>query len=167
VVRGGRVAYESGGNPLFAVTLLQGLADVAALREDALLWPPRSVTLEAPFPMEVPNLVRSVIVARIGQLDVAAREVLEVASIGGTELEEVAIAAVTQLSPPALERALVELERQRFLQFDGERYRVRIPFLAHVVQAALLTPSQIHRLRTRYEAARRADASRTQHHPGI
>ena len=108
--------------------------------------------------MEVPNLVRNVMIARIGQLDQETRQVLQVAAIGGSELDEDAIAAVTGLDASALERALVELERQRFLQFEGERYRVRIPFLAHVVQAALLTPSQVHRLRARYEEARRSDA---------
>jgi DNA-binding SARP family transcriptional activator len=153
-----RVAYESGGNPLFAVTLLQGLAEVAALRDDALHWPPRSVTMEAPFPMEVPNLVRSVMVARIGSLDVEARRVLQVAAVGGEELDEAAIRIIGNLDGAALERALVELERQGFIQFDGERYRVRIPFLAQVVRTAFLTPSQAYHMRERYEAARRPDA---------
>ncbi len=153
-----RVAYESGGNPLFAVTLLHGLAEVAALRDDALHWPPRSVTLEAPFPMEVPNLVRSVMVARIGQLDADVRRVLEVAAVGGAELDEAAIRTVADLEEEAIERALVELERQGFIQFDGERYRVRIPFLAQVVRTTFLTPSQAHRMRARYDAARRTDA---------
>lgn len=145
-----RVYFESGGNPLFAVTLLHGLSQVASLREDALVWPPASVTLEAPIPMDIPMLVQSVMVARVGKLEPRTREVLTVAAAGGPLLHEDAIAAIAGLDPRAMEQELFELERRRFIQFDGERYRLRIPFLASVVRSAFLTPSQRHRIEQQY-----------------
>jgi len=149
-----RVVSESSGSPLFAVTLLHGLAQVAELRDDAMVWPPPSVTLSAPLPPEVPRLVRDVIVARVATLDPRTRRILVIAAVGGPVLDAPVIAEIAELSAGELDQELFALERGRFIQFDGEHYRMAIPFLAAIVRETAITPSQRHRIERQYQERR-------------
>jgi DNA-binding SARP family transcriptional activator len=153
-----RLAFESAGSPLLAVTLLRGLREVAALREDATVWPPPRVTMEAPVPMAIPHLIRVVTAARLRQLPDREREVLVAASAGGDLIEPRALRKVIDLADVALHAALAELERRQLLRFDGENYAPEAPLVARVVLQEFATPGQRQRLRDRWAAAREAEA---------
>jgi DNA-binding SARP family transcriptional activator len=148
-----RIAFETGGNPFLAVTMLQGLQDLVLLRQEALAWPPPQATLESPLPMVVPDLVRRTIMARLGQLDAETRGVLGAASVGDAALDLDLIGALTGLSRAVLDDHLAILERQRFLRFDNGRYLFAAPLIEQVVRAEGLTPGQVGGIRARAIAA--------------
>ncbi len=144
-----RVAFETGGNPFLAITLLRALHDVALLREDALAWPPPGATLDSPLPMTAPDLVRRVILARLVQLDPVTKGVITAASIGAVALDLALIGGLTGVTGASLDDSLGVLERQRFLVFDAGRYAFAAPLVQHVVRSEGLTPGQAQRLRAR------------------
>jgi DNA-binding SARP family transcriptional activator len=144
-----RLAFETGGNPFLAVTVLRGLQDLAVLRQDALEWPAPQATFESPLPIIVPDLVRRAIVARLVQLDPPTRAVLGAASIGDVTLDLELVGALTGVTGALLEDRLAVLERQRFLAFDAGRYAFAAPLVQQVVRAEGLTPGQVQSLRSR------------------
>lgn len=147
-----RIAFETGGDPTFAVTLLEGLAEMASLREEALVWPPPNITLEAPVPFDVPHLVRVVTAARLRQLDASVRDVLVAAAIGDRAIEPDTVAALAERPVRAVEDALGVLERHGWVAFDGERYRLTARLIGSVVLSELVTPGQRRRLEQRWRA---------------
>jgi len=144
-----RLAFETGGNPFLAVTMLRGLQDLALLRQDALEWPAPQATFESPLPMIVPDMVRRAIVARLVQLDAPAKSVLGAASIGDVTLDLDLIGTLTGLAGAALDDRLAVLERQQFLSLEAGRYVFAAPLVQQVVRAEGLTPGQVQSLRTR------------------
>jgi predicted ATPase len=144
-----RIAFETGGNPFLAVTMLRGLQDLALLRQDALEWPAPQATFESPLPMVVPDLVRRAIVARLVQLDPHTKALLGAASIGSEMLDLELISALTGFTGVALDDRLAILERQRFLALDAGRYVFAARLIQQVVRAEGLTPGQVQGLRAR------------------
>jgi DNA-binding SARP family transcriptional activator len=144
-----RLAFEAGGNPFFAITLLEGLRRLSTLRPDFVGWPRPQATLDAPLPFSVPNLVRLAIMARVAELDAESQRVLSAASIGGLALDLDLIAALTALSRSGVEDRLTASERSHLLAFDGERYAFVAPLIAEVVRTECLTPGQRKALRVR------------------
>jgi len=144
-----RLAFETGGNPFLAVTMLRGLQDLVVLRQDALEWPAPHATFESPLPMLVPDLVRRAIVARLVRLDPHAKAILGAASIGSETLDLGLISALTGLTGAALDDCLAVLERQRFLSLDTDRYVFAAPLIQQVVRSEGLTPGQVQGLRSR------------------
>jgi DNA-binding SARP family transcriptional activator len=144
-----RLAFETGGNPFLAVTVLRGLQDLAVLRQDALEWPAPQATFESPLPIIVPDLVRRAIVARLVQLDPPTRAVLGAASIGDVTLDLELIGALAGVTGALLDDRLAVLERQQFLAFDAGRYAFAAPLVQQVVRAEGLTPGQVQSLRSR------------------
>jgi hypothetical protein len=59
-----RLMVETAGLPLLAVALLRSLSESIALRERAVVWPPPEETFESLLPVEVPQLVRSAVLAQ-------------------------------------------------------------------------------------------------------
>jgi DNA-binding SARP family transcriptional activator len=144
-----RLAFDTGGNPLLAVTLLRALQENATLREDILAWPIPGATMDSPLPISVPVLARLAITARITPLDEPSRRVLAVASVLGLALDTDLIAQLANSSRAAVEDLLPAMERVNLLAFDGERYAFAAPLIAQVVRAEFLTPGQQRTLRQR------------------
>ena len=144
-----RIAFETGGNPFLAVTMLRGLQDLAVLRHDALEWPAPKATFESPLPMIVPDLVRRAIVARLVRLDPPTRAVLGAASIGDVTLDLELVGALAGVTGALLNDRLAVLERQQFLALDAGRYAFAAPLVQQVVRAEGLTPGQVQSLRSR------------------
>ena len=141
-----RVAFESGGNPFLAVTLLRGLEHEVTLRDDIKSWPQRNVTLDAPLPIAVPDLARMAIVANLSALQRSTRQVLAAASVLNMEVDVDLLVHVLDGSVPDVARELNALERSRLITFDGQRYAFTAPLIAQVVRAELLTRGQRHDL---------------------
>lgn len=134
-----RVAFETGGSPFLAVTLLRGLNHVASLRPDALAWPPPHATFDAPLPLNVPNLARAAIVARIAQLDADVQQVVATASVFGVGLDLDLIALVLNQPRQWVEQRLPSLERADLVTFDGERYTFAAALIARAICSECLT----------------------------
>lgn len=147
-----RLYAETEGNPLLMTTLLQGLQDVASLRQDAAVWPPPQQTLNAPVPAEVSQLAQAVTQARLQQLDAGTREFFVAATLCGRVVVPDLAAGIVEIDARAAERALTDLEGRGLLTFDGDRYVLPAPLLAAAAASAVLTRGQLKRLRDRRDA---------------
>ncbi len=148
-----RLAFETGGNPFFVITLLEGLKRLATLRADFVAWPRKQATLDTPLPFSVPDLARMAIAARVAELDPESRRVLAAASIGGLALDLDLVSALAELPRAAVEDRLAGAERGHLVAFDGQRYGFTASLVADVVRAECLTPGQRRGLRQRAIAA--------------
>ncbi len=148
-----RVAFETGGIPFLAVTLLQALQRAATMRADVLVWPRPGQTIDSPLPISVPDLVRMAVVARVSQLDPRDLQLLRTASVGGRSFDVELLAGMCDLAPEALQEALGRIERAGLATFDGFRYAFAAPLVAEVVRRECLTPGQRAALLRRAAAA--------------
>jgi DNA-binding SARP family transcriptional activator len=144
-----RIAFETGGNPLFAVTLLDALQLHRSLRRDVLAWPAPQATLDSPLPITVPELARLAILARVTALAGEASRILAIASTLGLALDLDLIAALGECSRSHIEALLPAMERANLVVFDGERYAFAAPLVAQVARGECLTPGQRRAMRTR------------------
>ncbi|HEX9705191.1 MAG TPA: AAA family ATPase [Gemmatimonadales bacterium] len=144
-----RIAMETGGYPLFAVTLLTSLHRATTLREDLVTWPPPQSTTDAPLPFSIPNMVRYALAARVGELDSKQQAILRVAAVCGQVLDPDLVAQVAECSRADVEDALPAFERRQFVQFDGRRYVFAAPIVAEVVRAECLTRGERRRVELR------------------
>jgi hypothetical protein len=134
-----RIAFETGGNPFFAVTLLEALRRASSLRGDLVQWPPAGSTLDVPLPFSIPSLVRHAIEMRLSEVNREDLDVLKAAAVCGQVLDLELIARVSGRSVEVVERALPSFERCHLIQFDGRRYTFVAPIVAEVIRAACLT----------------------------
>ncbi|MFQ6024330.1 MAG: winged helix-turn-helix domain-containing protein [Acidiferrobacterales bacterium] len=111
-----RVIHErTNGNPLFMVTLVDTLMSQGALWKNAVRWH-LAGGLEA-VAAEVPESLRQLIEQQLGQVSVEVQEVLEAASVAGTQFSAAAVAAGTERDVEAVETQLTTLTRQgQFVQ---------------------------------------------------
>jgi len=148
-----RVAQESGGNPFLAVTLLHELGQTTSLRQGLVEWPPAGGTLDSSLPIAVSDVVRSAVAARVARLDEDSTAVLRAASIAGDVLDPLVLTEVSGLLGPRVDAALDRLERERFVVFDGGRYRFTGRLIAAVIERECMQVGGRRRLRERYIAA--------------
>jgi DNA-binding SARP family transcriptional activator len=144
-----RLAFDTGGNPFYAVTLLRGLQRLSTLRQDLVVWPRPQATFDTPLPFSIPDLVRTAIAARIAELAGEDRRVLSVASIGALALDLDLVATLTELPRSRVEECLAASERRDLVAFNGERYAFVAPLVAEVVRRECLTAGQRTSLRRR------------------
>lgn len=148
-----RVAQESGGNPFLAVTLLHDLGQTTSLRQGLAEWPPAGGTLDSSLPITVSEVVRSAVAARVARLDEDSTAVLRAASIAGDVLDPLLLTEVSGLLGTRVDAALDRLERERFVGFDGERYRFTGRLISAVIESECMQAGGRRRLRERYIAA--------------
>lgn len=144
-----RLAFDTGGNPFYAVTLLRGLQRLSTLRRDLVAWPSPHATFDTPLPFSIPTLVRTAIAVRIAELEAEGRRVLSAASIGTLALDLELVTTLTELSRARVEECLAASERRDFVAFNGERYAFVAPLVADVVRSECLTAGQRTTLRRR------------------
>jgi DNA-binding SARP family transcriptional activator len=144
-----RLAFETGGNPFYAVTLLRGLQRLSTLRRDLVAWPPPHATLDTPLPFSIPSLVRTAIAVHVADLEPESRRVLSAASIGTLALDLDLITTLTELPRARVEECLAASERRHLVAFNGERYAFVAPLVAEVVRSECLTRGQRTSLRRR------------------
>jgi hypothetical protein len=131
------------------VALLRSLSESIALRERAVVWPPPEETFESLLPVEVPQLVRSAVLAQIARLDAKSRILLASAAIGTRVLDLSMVAALAGDAAGDLPTQLAKLEQHHFLVLEGDRYAFATPLIQTVVERAMLTPGQVRDLRRR------------------
>lgn len=148
-----RVAFEAGGIPFLAVTLLQALQRASTMRADLLVWPAPGRTIDSPLPISVPDLVRMAVVARVSALDPQDLSLIRTASVASRSFDVELLGEMCELAPAALQDALARIERSGLATFDGMRYMFAAPLVAEVVRRECLTPGQRATLLRRAAAA--------------
>ena len=148
-----RVAQESGGNPFLGVALLHDLGQNASLRQGLGEWPPPGATLDSSLPIAVSDVVRGAVAARVARLDEDSTAVLRAASIAGDVLDPLVLTEVSGLLATRVDAALDRLERERFVVFDGGRYRFTSRLIAAVIERECMQAGGRRRVRERYIAA--------------
>jgi hypothetical protein len=144
-----RLAFETGGSPFFAVTLLNALARATTLREDLVAWPPPHGTFDASLPFSIPSLVRVAIAVRVGELSADEQVILRAASVTGQAVDLDVVAFVAERARADVERAVPAFERRELIAFDGQRYVFAAPLVADVVRAECLPRGERRRLERR------------------
>jgi hypothetical protein len=144
-----RIAFETAGNPLYAVTLLGALERATRLRNDLAEWPPKGGTITTPLPFSVPSVVRLALELRFAELNEHERAILNAAAIGPPVLDLAMVAAVAGSSPVDVESVLPGLERRFLIEFDGEQYRFVAPMVADAVRQTCLKRGERRRLERR------------------
>jgi len=148
-----RVSQESGGNPLLAVTLLRDLADSAPERRGPAEWPRPGATYDSTLPVQISAVVRGAITARAARLDEDTLAVLRAASVGGEVLDSALIGEVLELPAARIDAALDQLERERFVVFDRDRYSFNGQLVRAVIESECIQAGGRRRLRERLIAA--------------
>jgi predicted ATPase len=111
------VHERTDGHPLFLVTIVEHL-----VQQHLLAWGARQWTLRAGVEASVaqlPQEVRQLLMWRVDTLPVAARQVLEVASVVGPAFVAAAVAAGTQEAVAAVDAVCDGLVQQHFLADTG------------------------------------------------
>jgi DNA-binding SARP family transcriptional activator len=140
-----RLVVDTGGNPLFAVTMLGALAQAPNPDE----WPPIDATNYAPLPVPLPALVHTAVILRIGELAPGEQNVLGAASLGGPGIDVDLVAALVERPRDDVERALPAFERRRLVVFEGSRYVFAARLVRDVARAECLTRGERRRLEQR------------------
>jgi DNA-binding SARP family transcriptional activator/ABC-type transporter Mla MlaB component len=91
------IQARTGGNPFFVTALLRQLGDTG---DD----------LEQLDQLDLPETVRGVVDRRVGQLQPAARQLLEVAAVMGVEFDARLVGELTPISQPSFARLLDEID---------------------------------------------------------
>jgi class 3 adenylate cyclase/tetratricopeptide (TPR) repeat protein len=134
-----RIGEAAEGNPLFVEQLLAMLADQGVLRSEGGRWTTSGeVTL-----VVVPPSIRALLGARLDALGDVERRLLEAAAVEGRTFHVGTVAALTDLSRPEVETALMGMARKELLrpdraQLEGEdAFRFRHILIADVAYDAI------------------------------
>lgn len=125
-----RLEADTAGYPLLAVELLHALAHGFSPGEAAPAWPLTGRTLDQTRPGDLPDTLVAAVRVGFRVLTPEAQEALAVAAVLEPPVSPERFAAATGLHDPALEKALDELEWERWLAADDRGYA----FVARLVQ---------------------------------
>jgi DNA-binding SARP family transcriptional activator len=144
-----RVQADSGGLPLIAFELISGVASGLELRRAGPgVWPASQRTLYDTFPGDLPDAVVGAVRVSFRRLSADAQLALVAVAVIGERVTRQAIGRSTGLPDERLDRALAELEWQRWVVVEGRGYA----FLARIIRditVEMKTPGERARLRER------------------
>jgi predicted ATPase len=144
-----RLAFETAGNPFFAVTLLTAFARATTFRDDLARWPPPRGTYDVSLPFSIPSLVRMAIAVRVGELSKEEQAILRAASAISEAVDLDLVSLVSAQAQADVESAVPAFERRGFVTFDGQRYVFTAPIVREVVRTECLSRGQLHQLERR------------------
>lgn len=146
-----RVATDSAGMPLLAVELLRAVALGLDLGTISGAWPEPLRTLDQSLPGDLPDAVVAAIRVAYRRLSPTAQRVLVAAAVLGDLTTPARIERALSLSRRETDRALDELEWQRWLLAEPRGYTFVARIVRQVVERDMLTSGQRRRI---LEAAR-------------
>jgi len=142
-----RLARDTTGIPLLAVSLVEAVAEGFRLSPDAPVWPERSLTLEDTLPGDLPAAVIGAVCARFTHLPAEARQVLGAAAALGGRVRAADLEAATGLQAPDVSAALEALEWHRWLTADARGYVFAASIEREILLREMVTPGQARRYR--------------------
>ena len=132
---GGRIALRSDGIPFFVFEMIRGLKDGQFITQTVDGTWVESRVIEK---IDVPVAVKDLIAVRLSDLSHEQREILDVGSVLGFEFDPGIVAAVLEMRPIAVLRALAHVDqRSGVVRADGRDYRFDHHQLQECVYAAL------------------------------
>lgn len=142
-----RIKADSAGLSLLAVELLHAVALGLDLADTRSVWPEPLRTLDQTLPSELPPAVVGAIRVGVRRLSEDAQRVLVAAAVLGERVPRGSLAAASGLDGGGLNRALDELEWERWLVADPRGYSFLARVVRDVIAQDLVTPGQRQRLR--------------------
>jgi DNA-binding SARP family transcriptional activator len=141
-----RVATDSAGMPLLAVELLRAVALGLDLGTISGAWPEPLRTLDQSLPGDLPDAVVAAIRVAYRRLSPTAQRVLVAAAVLGDLTTPARIERALSLSSRETDRALDELEWQRWLLAEPRGYTFVARIVRQVVERDMLTAGQRRRI---------------------
>jgi predicted ATPase len=141
-----RVAVDSAGLALLAVEICHAIALGLDLNATAGAWPEPRRTLDQTLPGALPDTVVAAIRVGFRRLGSDAQSALVAAAIMGEPAPAAAIGRATALNGESLDRALDELEWQRWLVADPRGYSFVARIVREVVSRDMVTAGQRQRV---------------------
>src|SRR5438094_4794581 len=128
------------GNPLFVEETVKALAESVAAKS-------REPSVQDLLELKLPQTIRDVVIARLGQLSPEARRLGDLAAAIGTRSTHDALAFVSELSEDVLLGALDELRHARVIDEHSENGEIVYDFTHPLLQEALYTELGLARAR--------------------
>ncbi|HEV8265910.1 MAG TPA: AAA family ATPase [Gemmatimonadales bacterium] len=144
-----RIERDTAGIPLLAVAMAEAVAHGFELTPDAPAWPAPQRTLLDSLPGDLAPAVVGAVCLRYRGLSAPAQQVLAAAAAGGERVELGGLVSATDLDGAAVERALDELEWERWLAVDVRGYVLAAPIVREILLTEMITPGQARRYRER------------------
>ena len=141
-----RVATDSAGMPLLAVELLRAVALGLDLGTISGAWPEPLRTLDQSLPGDLPDAVVAAIRVAYRRLSPSAQRVLVAAAVLGDLATPARIERALSLDSREIDRALDELEWQRWLLAEPRGYTFVARIVRQVVERDMLTSGQRRRI---------------------
>ena len=142
-----RVAADTAGVPLLAVEFLHAVSSGLSWEQESGAWPAPYHTLTQTTPGDLPDSIVSSVRVGYRRLSEPAQLALAAAAALGGPVHAREIGQATGLASPALDRALDELEWQRWLVADGRGYGFVARIVERIIERDMLTPGQRQRMR--------------------
>jgi len=143
-----RVMVETGGIPFLAVELIRAVQVGLRVGEESPtpVWPEQARTLDQTIPGELPETVAAALRTRFRALTEDAQAMLRVVAVVGGAETIAELAAFADLPRKQAERALDELEWERWLVGDAHGYQFVTRLAETVVLAEMVTAGQRRRI---------------------
>lgn len=144
-----RIAVDSAGLPLLAVELLHAVTGGLELTPELSSWPEPFRTLDQTRPGSLPDVVVAAIRLGFRRLSSEAQRLLAAAAVLGEREPAARLGRATDLSGPALDLALDELEWYRWMRAEPRGYAFVARIAREVVARDLVTSGQRQRIQER------------------
>lgn len=141
-----RIAVDSAGLPLLAVELLHAVTGGLELTPELPSWPEPFRTLDQTRPGSLPDVVVAAIRLGFRRLSSEAQRILVAAAVLGEREPAERLGRAGDLSGPALDLALDELEWHRWMRAEPRGYAFLARIAREVVARDLVTSGQRQRI---------------------
>lgn len=141
-----RLQADTAGYPLLAVEVLHAVAHGLALKDDERAWPVTGRTLDQTRPGDLPETLVAAVRVGFRVLTPEARNVLTAAAVLEPPVPAGPLAAATGLDGTALERALDELEWERWLAADARGYAFVARIIREIIARDMVTDGHRQRI---------------------
>lgn len=145
-----RVMADTAGNPFLVSELMLALrAGLQVSPGDGAAWPAARRTLDDTLPGELPPAVGAALRLRYRALSGPAQRVLATLAVLGDRTPAATLARAAAVPPAELDRALDELEWERWLHGDAHGYSFVTRLAREVILADMVTGGEQRRIRER------------------
>ncbi len=145
-----RVMVDTSGNPFLVTQLMLALrAGLAVTPGAGAAWPAAHRTLDDTLPGQLPPAVAAALRLRYRALTEAAQRTLAAMAVLGGRTAQPALARAAEVEWKELERALDELEWDRWIDGDAHGYSFVTRLAREVILADMVTGGERRRIRER------------------
>ena len=145
-----RIMADTAGNPFLVAALMLALrAGLSVSPGEGSAWPAARHTLDDTLPSQLPPAVTAALRLRYRALSAPAQRVLAALAVLGGRTATAALARAAEVPPGEAERALDELEWERWIQGDAHGYGFVTRLARDVILADMVTGGEQRRIRER------------------